>query len=153
MADEDAGVEDLTLDRVRRLHRGEARDWSEFGGNDVPVSAVSRDPDSGTRQALQRQVLGGTQELAATGRGGVALVRNRPGGRDAVPSRAVAARGRARRSPGSADRATGQDREPARAEHERTSGRFAVMLRAVVTGTRLSTSDTAARPAVCSRVH
>ena len=65
VANDDARVEDLTLDQVRRLYRGEIRNWAEIGGADVPVSVVSRNPDSGTRQAFQRQVLGGAWEPAA----------------------------------------------------------------------------------------
>ncbi|CAM5715395.1 substrate-binding domain-containing protein [Streptomyces hirsutus] len=52
------GVKNLSTADVRRLYRGEITNWSELGGSDVPVRLVSRDANSGTRQVLQRQVLG-----------------------------------------------------------------------------------------------
>lgn len=56
------GVNDLTVDELRRLYRGEVTNWREVGGRDVPVRLVSRNPGSGTRAAFQRRVLGGQRE-------------------------------------------------------------------------------------------
>ncbi|MBG0568681.1 substrate-binding domain-containing protein [Actinoplanes sp. NEAU-A11] len=58
----DSGVQDLTLEQIRRTYRGEVTNWREIGGKDVPVRLVSRNPGSGTRAALQRRVLGGVRE-------------------------------------------------------------------------------------------
>ncbi|MFB6633962.1 substrate-binding domain-containing protein [Streptomyces sp. NPDC056362] len=51
-------VDDLTLEQVRAVYRGEIRNWSEVGGPDRPVLLVSRDANSGTREVFQRRVLG-----------------------------------------------------------------------------------------------
>ncbi|WP_059008785.1 substrate-binding domain-containing protein [Streptomyces specialis] len=59
---EEAGVEDLTLDQVRRIYAGEITNWSEVNGNDVPVRLVSRHSDSGTRKTFEQQVLDGQRE-------------------------------------------------------------------------------------------
>ncbi|CAL9491473.1 substrate-binding domain-containing protein [Streptomyces sp. Tu 3180] len=58
VVNEKAGVRDLSTADVRRLYRGEITNWSELGGADLPVRLVSRDANSGTRQVLQRRVLG-----------------------------------------------------------------------------------------------
>ncbi|MFI1713832.1 substrate-binding domain-containing protein [Streptomyces litmocidini] len=51
-------VDDLTLDQVRRVYRGEIRNWGQLvPGLDRPVLLVSRDANSGTRQVFQRRVL------------------------------------------------------------------------------------------------
>ncbi|MFD3532738.1 PstS family phosphate ABC transporter substrate-binding protein [Streptomyces sp. NPDC058664] len=52
-------VDDLTLDRIRRLYRGEITNWNELvPGLDQPVLLISRDANSGTREVFQRRVLG-----------------------------------------------------------------------------------------------
>ncbi|MFC9702281.1 substrate-binding domain-containing protein [Streptomyces sp. NPDC056943] len=57
-------VETLTLDEIRRLYRGEIKDWNELvPGLHRPVRLISRDANSGTREVFQRRVLG-RNELA-----------------------------------------------------------------------------------------
>ncbi|MGW0118984.1 PstS family phosphate ABC transporter substrate-binding protein [Streptomyces sp. NPDC003327] len=52
-------VDDLTLEQVRRIYRGEITDWSELtGGPRQPILLVSRNANSGTREVFQRRVLG-----------------------------------------------------------------------------------------------
>lgn len=57
-----AGVEDLTVDQIRRIYRGEIVNWRAVGGRDLPVRLVSRNPGSGTRTTFQRRILGGVRE-------------------------------------------------------------------------------------------
>ncbi|QES42834.1 phosphate ABC transporter substrate-binding protein [Streptomyces venezuelae] len=59
-------VRNLTLPQVRRIYRGDVRNWKELGGPDLPVVLVSRGSSSGTRDTLQRRVLGGTFEIKAS---------------------------------------------------------------------------------------
>ncbi|MEU5775292.1 substrate-binding domain-containing protein [Streptomyces venezuelae] len=59
-------VRDLTLPQVRRIYRGDVRNWKELGGPDLPVVLVSRGSSSGTRDTLQRRVLGGSFEIKAS---------------------------------------------------------------------------------------
>lgn len=47
----------LTSEQVRRIYRGDIRNWRELGGPDLPVRLVSRDAGSGTRGAFQHRVL------------------------------------------------------------------------------------------------
>jgi ABC-type phosphate transport system substrate-binding protein len=51
-------VKDLTLDEVRKIYRGEIRNWQDLGGPNLSILLVSRDANSGTREVFQRQVLG-----------------------------------------------------------------------------------------------
>ncbi|WP_369145071.1 substrate-binding domain-containing protein [Streptomyces sp. R44] len=51
-------LDDLTLDQIRRVYRGDIHNWGELvPGLDRPVLLVSRDANSGTRQVFQRRVL------------------------------------------------------------------------------------------------
>jgi phosphate transport system substrate-binding protein len=62
VVNDDAGVQDLTLDQIHRIYRGSVTNWRDLGGNDEPVRLVSRNPGSGTRAAFQRHVLAGVRE-------------------------------------------------------------------------------------------
>ncbi|MET9778420.1 substrate-binding domain-containing protein [Streptomyces sp. NPDC006367] len=66
VVDEDTGVRDLSLDQVRRILAGEITDWSQVKGRPLPVQLIGRHPGSGTRAALQKQVLDGRPLLATT---------------------------------------------------------------------------------------
>ncbi|MBB4982119.1 substrate-binding domain-containing protein [Streptomyces nymphaeiformis] len=51
-------LDDLTLDEIRGIYRGEIHNWGQLvPGVDQPVLLVSRDANSGTRQVFQRRVL------------------------------------------------------------------------------------------------
>lgn len=58
VVNDDIPLRGLALDDVRRLYRGEIRNWKQLGGPDRPVLLVSRDANSGTRQVFQHRVLG-----------------------------------------------------------------------------------------------
>ncbi|WP_406309833.1 substrate-binding domain-containing protein [Streptomyces sp. NBC_00623] len=51
-------VKNLSLATVRKIYRGDIRNWKALGGPDLPVLLVSRDANSGTREVFQRRVLG-----------------------------------------------------------------------------------------------
>lgn len=61
LVNKDAGVENLRLDQIRDVFAGRVRNWSEVGGNKVPVHLVNRDPGSGTRSTLVDKVLDGRE--------------------------------------------------------------------------------------------
>ncbi|MGA5206537.1 substrate-binding domain-containing protein [Streptomyces variegatus] len=50
-------VQDLSLAEVRKIYRGEIRNWKDVGGPGLPILLVSRDANSGTREVFQRRVL------------------------------------------------------------------------------------------------
>ncbi|MFD7131953.1 substrate-binding domain-containing protein [Streptomyces sp. NPDC059894] len=49
---------DLSTEDVRSLYLGRITNWRKLGGPNLPVTLVSRDANSGTRQVFQRRVLG-----------------------------------------------------------------------------------------------
>ncbi|MER7718691.1 substrate-binding domain-containing protein [Streptomyces flaveolus] len=79
VVNEDAGVRDLSLDQVRRIYAGEITNWSQVKGNDLPIQLVSRNPGSGTRTTLQKQVLDGRPLLATTANDCNSLDARKPG--------------------------------------------------------------------------
>ncbi|AJE83502.1 MULTISPECIES: PstS family phosphate ABC transporter substrate-binding protein [Streptomyces] len=65
------GLRDLTLAQVRDLYAGRVANWNQLpGGPDEPVTLVSRVSNSGTRDVLQRRLLGGRQEFGDYAPGG-----------------------------------------------------------------------------------
>ncbi|MFF5478949.1 substrate-binding domain-containing protein [Streptomyces sp. NPDC012935] len=61
VVNKDAGVENLRLAQIRDIFAGRVTNWSQVGGNDVPVHLVNRDPGSGTRSTLVTKVLDGRE--------------------------------------------------------------------------------------------
>jgi phosphate transport system substrate-binding protein len=76
----DAGVQDLSTAQIRRIYAGGVTNWKQIGGHDLPVRLVSRGPDSGTRNALQRRVLDGKREPGTTSNDCVNLDPGAPAG-------------------------------------------------------------------------
>ncbi|SDM69069.1 phosphate ABC transporter substrate-binding protein, PhoT family (TC 3.A.1.7.1) [Streptomyces sp. cf386] len=56
-----AGVENLTLGQIRQIFAGRVQNWSEVGGDDVPVQLVNRSAGSGTRSTLVTKLLNNKQ--------------------------------------------------------------------------------------------
>lgn len=65
-------VEDLTVEQIAKLAKGEVKDWSEVGGKAGPVAFIGREAGSGTRGAFE-EIVGVadqctyTNELTSTG--------------------------------------------------------------------------------------
>ncbi len=60
--DKITGVTSLTTDQVKKIYEGQATNWKDVGGNDLPIVVVSRPASSGTRATFQKYILGGTAE-------------------------------------------------------------------------------------------
>ncbi|MGL5296354.1 MAG: phosphate ABC transporter substrate-binding protein [Culicoidibacterales bacterium] len=68
-------VQDLTLEQIASIYRGEITNWNEVGGEDLPISVVARESASGTRGAFE-EILGIKDEMTTSatefnGTGGV----------------------------------------------------------------------------------
>lgn len=68
----DNPVSDLTVDQIAKLYTGEIDNWSEIGGDDLPIVCIGREAASGTRDGFES--ITGTsenckyaQELTSTG--------------------------------------------------------------------------------------
>jgi phosphate transport system substrate-binding protein len=46
-------VDNLSLEQITAVFRGEITNWSELGGNDAPITVVSREEGSGIRQTFE----------------------------------------------------------------------------------------------------
>ncbi|HSR12776.1 MAG TPA: phosphate ABC transporter substrate-binding protein [Thermodesulfobacteriota bacterium] len=51
-------VEELSTDQVRKIFSGEITRWSQVGGREKPITLVSREDGSGTREAFQNLIMG-----------------------------------------------------------------------------------------------
>lgn len=45
-------VKELTSEQVRKIYKGEIKNWKEVGGVDMPIIAISRDTESGTYESF-----------------------------------------------------------------------------------------------------
>jgi phosphate transport system substrate-binding protein len=61
VVDDDAGVDQLTVDQIRAIMSGAVTSWAQLGGADIPIRIVGRGPDSGSRSAFERYVLQGAE--------------------------------------------------------------------------------------------
>ena len=65
-------VDDLTIEQIAGLYKGEITNWSEVGGADAPVVLIGREAASGTRDGFEsitdtEDACKYTQELTSTG--------------------------------------------------------------------------------------
>lgn len=60
------GVEELTIDQLGQIFRGEITNWSEVGGSDMAIVLLSRDSSSGTYEYFKEEVVGEDAEYAAS---------------------------------------------------------------------------------------
>jgi len=58
------GVEDLTIDQLGQIFRGEVTNWKEVGGADKAIVILSRDSSSGTYEYFKEAVVGKDLEFA-----------------------------------------------------------------------------------------
>lgn len=87
-----SGVSSLTRDQVRSIFLGQAVNWKELGGNDLPVQVWSFSPDEDVQSIFSREVMGGqpvtsTARLAASGTDMVAAIAADPGSVGILPRR------------------------------------------------------------------
>ena len=61
----DNPVKELTLEQLRRIFTGKARNWKEFGGPDAPITIYSRENSSGTYEFFKEHVLDGDDFAAS----------------------------------------------------------------------------------------
>ena len=64
-----SGVDNLTLDQLRSIYRGEITNWKELGGADHPIRVLFRDDQSGSQRLFESLLWKGTEvpDLSALG--------------------------------------------------------------------------------------
>lgn len=50
-------VSNISLDDLRKIYKGEIRNWKQIGGQDAPIVLVSRDTSSGTYETWEELVM------------------------------------------------------------------------------------------------
>ena len=50
-------VEKLTISDLHKIYTGEAKNWKEFGGKDMPITTLSREVNSGTHEYFKEEVI------------------------------------------------------------------------------------------------
>lgn len=57
------GVTDLSMEELRGIFTGKYSNWSELGGNDLPIVVLNRAKGSGTRATFDKWVLAGEESI------------------------------------------------------------------------------------------
>ncbi len=65
-------VEDLTIEQIAKIYKGEITNWKELGGADAPIVLIGREAASGTRDGFEsitqtEDLCKYSQELTSTG--------------------------------------------------------------------------------------
>ncbi|MCL2671038.1 MAG: substrate-binding domain-containing protein [Clostridiales bacterium] len=53
-------VDSLTIEQLRDIYAGKITNWRELGGEELPINAYSRNPNSGSQTAMENLVMQGT---------------------------------------------------------------------------------------------
>jgi phosphate transport system substrate-binding protein len=59
-------VREMTLAQLRAIYAGEIRSWSELGGDDLPITVITREEGSGTRDTFEERVMGSATQISPT---------------------------------------------------------------------------------------
>ena len=51
-------IKDLTVEQIRKIFEGRIKRWDEIGGRNHPITLVTREEGSGTREAFQHLLMG-----------------------------------------------------------------------------------------------
>lgn len=54
----DVAVDDISMDQIQQVFSGEITNFSEIGGPDAPITVISREEGSGTRDAFEEITMG-----------------------------------------------------------------------------------------------
>ena len=57
----DNPIKELSLDQLRGVYSGEITNWSELGGEDAPITMISRQEGSGTRSVFEGRIFDGAE--------------------------------------------------------------------------------------------
>ncbi len=58
VVNENNGVDSLTVEEIQKIYSGEITNWSEVGGEDIPIDAFQRNAESGSQVLMEKLVMG-----------------------------------------------------------------------------------------------
>ena len=61
LLNKDNPVQSLTLDQIVKIYKGEITNWKEVGGDDAPIVALVREPNSGSQNLMEKMVMKGEE--------------------------------------------------------------------------------------------
>jgi phosphate transport system substrate-binding protein len=61
----DLKIEGLTIEQLKGIYTGQITNWQQVGGPDLPISPISRPPDSGGTPELFKEVVLGNQPFGS----------------------------------------------------------------------------------------
>lgn len=64
VVNEDNPVDNLTTKQIRDIYSGKITNWSEVGGNDMPITPFQRNEDAGSQALMKKLVMGDTELMA-----------------------------------------------------------------------------------------
>lgn len=70
------GVNDISIENLRKIFLGEIKNWKEIGGNDIPIVLLNRASGSGTRATFEKWVLDGKTAIQAQEQDSSGMVRS-----------------------------------------------------------------------------
>lgn len=56
-------IKNLTLNQLKEIYIGRIKNWNQIGGNDAPIFAATRNPNSGTYLYFKEHILDGEEYL------------------------------------------------------------------------------------------
>ncbi|MGM9604285.1 MAG: PstS family phosphate ABC transporter substrate-binding protein [Faecousia sp.] len=65
VVNENNPVSSLTTEQVRGIYSGEITNWSQVGGEDLPIAAFQRNPTAGSQVMMEKLVMAGTPMMEA----------------------------------------------------------------------------------------
>lgn len=63
VVNKEAGVTNLTKDQIKKIFKGEIKNWKEVAGNDEEILLIHRPESSGTRATFTEKILDGDKDL------------------------------------------------------------------------------------------
>lgn len=70
------GVNDISIENLRKIFLGEIKNWKELGGKDIPIVLLNRASGSGTRATFEKWVLDGKTAIQAQEQDSSGMVRS-----------------------------------------------------------------------------
>ena len=58
-------VDSITVEEARKIYTGEITNWSQLGGDDVPIIPFQRNPEAGSQTLMEKHVMQGTPMMEA----------------------------------------------------------------------------------------
>ncbi|MGL6209864.1 MAG: phosphate ABC transporter substrate-binding/OmpA family protein [Paracoccaceae bacterium] len=59
-------IQSVTIDEIKKIYLGEITNWSQLGGEDLPITVLGREKDSGTASVFLSRIFGDAETVVAS---------------------------------------------------------------------------------------